>query len=132
LKAIAAALAVSNDTGERWAVPEVLRIKARALQAAGKPTPGEIETVLLSALKIAREQKAICWQLRVACDLARVWHEQGQGRKALELLESIYDQFTEGLDTADLHHARTLMQTLRRSAKGKRSKSVKNSKRRLR
>jgi predicted ATPase len=114
LEAIEEALVISNDTGERWALTELLRVKARLLQAAGRAEAGEIEAILLKSLQIARAQKARCWELRASCDLARLWQEQGHGAKALTLLQSIYGQFTEGFDTADLRDARALMEDLRR------------------
>jgi hypothetical protein len=43
-----------------------------------------------------------------------LWHFRGQSKKALNLLQSVYDQFTEGFDTADLRDAQKLLRTLRR------------------
>jgi predicted ATPase len=116
LQAIEDALAISKDTGERWAVAEVLRIKARLLyiQAAGQAKAEEIENLLVSSLEIARGQQARCWELRASCDLARLWQDQRRERKALKLLETVYGQFTEGFDTADLRDAKALIRSLRR------------------
>jgi class 3 adenylate cyclase/predicted ATPase len=111
-QAIEEALAVSRDTGEFWAIAEVLRIKARLIQAVGQAE--EIETILVNSLEIARQQQARCWELRASCDLARLWRDQGRERKALKLLQSVCDQFTEGFDTADLRDAEALMGKLRR------------------
>src|SRR5262249_47529969 len=93
--AIERALSVCKDTGERWAMAEVLRVKARLLLARGRAEADEIETILVDSLELAQRQQARCWELRAACDLARLWEDQGQGRKALKLLQSVYDQFTE-------------------------------------
>jgi predicted ATPase/class 3 adenylate cyclase len=114
LRTIDKALSISKDTGERWAVPEVLRMKARLLQAEGQTQVEEIGTLLVSGLEIARCQQARCWELRVACDLARLWRGQGRERNALNLLQCVYGQFTEGFDTADLRDAKALMESLRR------------------
>ena len=35
-----------------------------------------------------------------AMSLARLWHDQGKGQQAPELLAPVYGWFTEGLDTA--------------------------------
>jgi predicted ATPase len=43
LEFIEEALAVSKDTGERWAMAEVLRVKARLLQILGRTETREIE-----------------------------------------------------------------------------------------
>jgi len=113
LNVIEEAFAISDETGERWAVAEVLRIKAGLLQAAGRAAADEIENLLIKSLETARRQQALSWQLRTACDLVRFRQGQGRGDEALTLLQSIYDQFTEGFATADLIHARTLLEGLR-------------------
>jgi len=120
LQAIEQALATSEETGEKWAVAEVLRIKAGLLLAAGRARAEEIESVLIASLEIARRQKALCWELRTSCDLARLWQGQGRGKEALKLVRSIYDQFTEGLETADLQHAKALIEDLNAGSVAKR------------
>jgi predicted ATPase len=113
LQAIEEALALSKETGECWELAEVLRVKARLLQSVGQVKAEDIETLLLNSLGIARAQQARCWELRASCDLARLWQNRGQRRKALNLLGLVYGQFTEGFDTADLREAKTLMRRLR-------------------
>jgi predicted ATPase/class 3 adenylate cyclase/DNA-binding response OmpR family regulator len=113
LRSIEEALAIAGQTGERWALAEVLRTKARLLQEVGRSEKDEIETILINSLEIARRQGARIWELRTACDLACIWQTQGHQRKGLELLESIYDHFTEGFDTVDLQEAAALIQRLR-------------------
>jgi predicted ATPase len=100
---------------------EVLRVKAHLLKAVAGAETKEIETILLSSLEIARAQQARCWELRAACDLARLWQAQGRGRDGLKLVQAIYEQFTEGFDTADLREAKALMQDLKRSLGCKRN-----------
>jgi predicted ATPase len=112
LQLIEEALATAEETGERWAVAEVLRIKAGVLLATGRATADHIETLLTNSLAIARRQEARSWELRTACDLARLWQRQERGKEALNLLRSTYDQFTEGFDTADLKDAKALMESL--------------------
>jgi class 3 adenylate cyclase/DNA-binding response OmpR family regulator/predicted ATPase len=114
LHAIEEALAISRDTGECWAMAEVLRVKARLLQAAGQVEAEEIETILVNSLEIARRQQSRWWEIRVSCDLARLWQDQGREGEALKLLQSVYGQFTEGFDLADLQDAEALMTSLRR------------------
>jgi predicted ATPase len=113
LKIIEEALAISDETGERWAVAEMLRIKAGLLQATGRAAAEEIESLLVKSLETGRRQQALSWQLRTACDLARLWQEQDRTEEALTWLQSIYDQFTEGFGTADLIHAEALLDSLR-------------------
>ena len=100
---------------------EVLRVKAGLLQAARRAEAGEIETILVNSLEIARAQQARCWELRASCDLARLWKRQGRGREGLKLVQATYEQFTEGFDAADLREAKALMQDLKRSLGRKRN-----------
>jgi class 3 adenylate cyclase/predicted ATPase len=112
LHTIEQALAVSEETGEIWAKAEVLRIKARLLLETRRATTDEIEALLVTSLKIARRQRARCFELRAAFDLARIWQGQKRDDEARSLLRPVYDQFTEGLNTADLQEARILIQNL--------------------
>ncbi len=111
LKTIDEALAISDETGESWALAEVLRIKAGLLQATGRAEVNVIEKLLAKSLETGRRQHALSWQLRTACDLTRLWQSQGRGDQALTVLQSIYDQFTEGFGTADLIHAKALLES---------------------
>jgi predicted ATPase/DNA-binding response OmpR family regulator/class 3 adenylate cyclase len=114
LQTIEQALAICEDTGERWAMAEVLRTKACILQSTGRAKSEEIEAILLNSLEIARRQQARCWELRTTCDLSRLWQRQGRNGEALRLLQSVYDQFEEGFDVPDLGNARALIRSLRR------------------
>jgi len=112
-QAIDQALAVSKETGESWAEVEVLRIKAGLLMASAHATAEEVETLLVASLGLARRQQARCFELRAACDLARIWQGQHRRNEALPLLQSIYGQFTEGFQTADLQDAKELIESLK-------------------
>jgi predicted ATPase len=90
----------------------VLRIKAGLLQATGRAAADEIENLLVKSLETGRRQQALSWQLRTACDLVRLWQAQGRDDEALTLLQSIYDQFTEGFGTPDLVRAGALLEGL--------------------
>ena len=67
------------------------------------------EAALDAALAAARHQSSRLFELRAACDLARLWADQGQRRKAYDLLAPVYGWFTEGFDTADLKDATALL-----------------------
>jgi predicted ATPase len=112
LQGIEQALAAADETGERWAVAEVLRIKAGLLLAHDPSGADEVENLLIKSLEIAKRQQALCWELRTSCDLARLWQRRGRGKDALKLLRSIHGQFTEGLETPDLKAAEALMESL--------------------
>jgi predicted ATPase len=112
LHSIEDALTVSQDTGERWAIAEVLRIKAGLVLASGPDREDEAESLLTKSLEIARRQQALSWELRASCDLARLWQCRGQREDALKLVQSIYGRFTEGFGTPDLQAAKALIESL--------------------
>jgi len=62
-------LARCEANGERFAVPELLRLKARIVRSAGAEENISI-ALLEEALALSREQGASAWELRAAADLA--------------------------------------------------------------
>jgi predicted ATPase len=104
------ALAMVERTGERFYAAELYRLCGVFLGERG--AGAEAEAHLLRALSIAQEQQAQGWSLRAATSLARLWLAQGRGAEARKLLAPVYDQFTEGFDTADLRAAKTLLDEL--------------------
>ena len=57
-------------------------------------------------------QEAHSLELRADADLARLWAEGGERRKASDLLAPVYGWFTEGFETADLQDAKALLDEL--------------------
>jgi predicted ATPase len=72
----------------------------------------EAEAWLQRALDVVRRQEAKSLELRASISLARLWQQQGKRAEAHELLAPIYSWFTEGFDTADLHEAKALLDSL--------------------
>ena len=110
LRAIDEAIAISGETGERWAIAEVIRLKAKILSKSGRGEGNVIEALFQESIETARSQTARCWQLRAACDLVQFQRTHGRKQNALRLLRSIYQQFTEGFDTLDLITAKALLE----------------------
>ena len=82
------------------------------LKAAASNAQPEAERCYHQAIAIARQQNAKSWGLRAALSLARLWQRQGNPAAARQMLAEIYGWFTEGLDTADLKDAKTLLEDL--------------------
>ncbi len=76
------------------------------------PDLAVVEARVQDALGIARRQESKILELRAAISLARLWAGQGERRKARDLLNPIYDWFTEGFDTPDLVDARAVLDEL--------------------
>lgn len=69
----------------------------------------EAEPLIARALEIARSQQARSFELRAATSLARLWQRRGERARARDLLQPVYDWFSEGLDTQDLLDAKALL-----------------------
>jgi predicted ATPase/DNA-binding winged helix-turn-helix (wHTH) protein len=90
---------------------ELHRLRAALLLRSEPPAAErEAEAGFLHALELARKQGAKSLELRAATSLSQLWYRHGRGREARELLESRYDEFTEGLATDDLWRARALLE----------------------
>jgi predicted ATPase/DNA-binding winged helix-turn-helix (wHTH) protein len=109
LAAINEALERSEITGERWCAAELLRIKGGLLLSPGEPDRSAAEEHFRRALEQARRQGALGWELRAATSLARLLHDQDGSSDAQVMLQTVYNRFTEGFDTADLIAAKQLL-----------------------
>ena len=85
------------------------RLRGELLLARSGDDVQSAETCFRSALEIAGRQEARSLQLRAAISLARHHRRLKAGNAALESLQTCYDGFTEGRDTADLREARGLL-----------------------
>jgi predicted ATPase len=103
-------LAECND--ESWYMPELLRTKGELLLLDSAPIVTEAEDYFLRSLAWARRQEALSWKLRAAISLARHWRHQARNEEACKLLASVYNQFTEVFETADLRQAKALLEQL--------------------
>ena len=107
------ALARAEQSGERYSVPELLRIKGEVvLQQAANAGQSAAEDCLLGAIAAAQEQGALFWELRAALSLARLRTNQNRQDEANHILGPVYDQFTEGFEAADLRQAKSLLEQL--------------------
>ncbi|HEU4391001.1 MAG TPA: AAA family ATPase [Blastocatellia bacterium] len=122
------ALELAHRHGEACYLAELHRVKgelllkqanvrglsqaATALRGAAQvetPAAAQAEACFHQAIKIAQQQRAKSWELRVAMSLARVYQRQGKQQEARSVLARIYDSFTEGFETLDLREARALL-----------------------
>jgi hypothetical protein len=108
--ALMADLKARDRNLEHFCTPEILRVRALLSVAQGKAQSGE--ELFRESLALARRQGAHAWELRTATSAAGVLGSQGRHAEALDLLSPIYDRFTEGFETADLHAARMTLSKL--------------------
>ena len=112
LAAIKEGLARAQATGEHFCTAELHRLRARACLALDARDTRVAEAALDGALGAARHQSSRIFELRAACDLARLWADRGERRNAHNLLAPVYGWFTEGFGTADLKGAKALLDEL--------------------
>lgn len=106
-RAVEEAHSIQARTQEGYSLPDLMRARASILKARGRQDLAE--AVLQEASAKCAEMAALSLQLRVACDLADLWIEQGRQEQAFEQLEQIYRAFSEGHGTADLLRAASLL-----------------------
>ena len=99
--------------GDLVCMPEVLRVKGNVLLSRPQRRSHDAEICFVQSLDWSRRQGARAWELRTAVDLAALWAAQGQRQRARALLQPIFEQFGEDLDTADLKTAHHLLNALR-------------------
>jgi tetratricopeptide (TPR) repeat protein len=115
LTSATAGLKAVEKTGGAPLEAELHRLRGEGL-LAGAGTASEAEAAIEQAIAVARRQNAKSWELRAATSLARLRRQQGRPQEAVALLAPILAWFTEGLDTADLQAARTLLDDLENPA----------------
>lgn len=102
----------SETRGDLVYMPELLRMKGSLLASMPQFDDDGAQSCLRKSLTLSRHQGARAWELRAATDLATLLNARGDFEDARALLQPLYDQFTEGRDTADLKAAERLLATL--------------------
>jgi DNA-binding winged helix-turn-helix (wHTH) protein len=97
------AIRTAEASGELLQIPELLRVKGNVLLSMWQPRYEDAETCLMQSLEWSRRSGALAWELRTATDLAALWADQGRAANARALLQTIFERFTEGLETGDLN-----------------------------
>jgi predicted ATPase len=103
-------LDLSEKNEERWYSAELLGIKGDLLLLQSKDgARAQAEDQYESALKLARSQGALSFELRSAMRLFCLERDTAGGASASARLKLVYDRFSEGFGTADLKEAKALL-----------------------
>jgi hypothetical protein len=97
----------SGDAG--WCQAELLRVRGERARSHDSKAA---EALFLRSLERARQDGALSWELRTSTSLGQLWIEQGRKPEALELLQSVLEQVTEGYTTPEFKNAATLRDAL--------------------
>lgn len=106
------AIETVETNGDFCYMPELLRIRANLLLSMPASTVGDVENGFTQSLEWSRRQGARAWELRTATDLAAFWAGRGRAAEGRALLQPVFAQFTEGMDTADVKAAGDLLARL--------------------
>jgi predicted ATPase len=103
---------IVNDDDDHLLAAETHRLRGvLALRGSARATDAA-ERSFGKAIEVACEQGARSFQLRAATNLARLWMREGKRDEARLVLGEIYGWFTEGLGSADLRAAKSLLEVL--------------------
>jgi predicted ATPase len=98
-------------TSQRWDEAEMHRVHGDLLLRDGDREGAT--AAFRRALAIAQQQHAGLWELRAACDLARLDAERGERGLALDMLSPVCAKFDSQSASADFRSARALLDALR-------------------
>jgi hypothetical protein len=99
--------ALTANPEEKAFLPNLLTYRGELRRRRAVPTMAESD--FREAIRLAQSMSAKSWELRATTSLARLLRDTGHREEARAMLAGIYDWFTEGLDTADLKEAKTLL-----------------------
>jgi predicted ATPase len=102
--------AIPEDQRGAFFAPEIERMRGELLLRGEKRA--EAEPCFRRAVEIAQGRAERSLELRAATSLARLLARTERRDEARRVLGGIYGWFTEGLDTADLREARSLLDQL--------------------
>ena len=101
-----------EETGEKGAKAEMLRLKGEVLLMHDKSAAAKAESCFRAALEVARAQEAKWWELRTSVSLARLLRDTDRRDEARTVLADIYGWFSEGFELPDLKEAKALLDQL--------------------
>ncbi len=105
LEKISETMGLIEETDERWAEPELHRVRGELLKSTDSQEAGRSFT---RAIEVARHQSARSFELRAAMSLFR-FHGGSKRRESLEEVKRVLETFTEGFGTADLLEAKAIL-----------------------
>ena len=106
------ALALAGETGEHWSDAFLHRLRGKILLKRDPADMTPAEDALLTAVAIAKQQKARSFELRAALDLARLYHSTNRPADAHALLASALKGFLPTPEFPEIAKAQTLLSAL--------------------
>ena len=114
LVTIEEAIAAAQSSDDKFALSELHRLRGEYLiRYRGVDAEPEAEQEFLEAIGFAQKQNALSYELRASHSLANLMRSRGDQVGALQLLETVFNRFTEGFDTVDLIAAKRTIDELK-------------------
>jgi predicted ATPase/DNA-binding winged helix-turn-helix (wHTH) protein len=101
-----------ETNGDLFFMPELLRVKGGLLLSMPSSNGDDAKMYFMRSMELSRRQASPAWELRTAVDLATLLAARERPESGRALLLPVFEQFREGLDTADLRAAARLLATL--------------------
>jgi ATP/maltotriose-dependent transcriptional regulator MalT len=98
---------VQASQGERWFIPELLRVEATLASRSGDEHTAE--QLLLQSLALADEAGATGWSLRTALSLAHLLRDAHREREAAAVLAPVIARIVDGAGTKDFDKAEAFL-----------------------
>jgi predicted ATPase len=106
------AFALSERTGQRWHDAELNRLRGNILLKRDPANTAPAEDAFLTAIAVAREQKARSFELRAALSLAKLYQSTGRPADAHAVLAPALEGFTPTPKFPEIEEAQTLLAAL--------------------
>ena len=106
------ALGLAQQTGEHWTDAYLHCIRGEILLKRDPANTSPAEEVFLTAMAIAREQKARSFELRAALSLARLYQSNGRPADAHAVLAPSLEGFLPTPELPEITEAQTLLAAL--------------------
>ena len=106
------ALALAQQTGEHWSDAYLHRIRSEILLKRDPANTSPAEEDFLTAMAIAREQKARSFELRAALSQARLYQSNGRPADAHAVLAPSLEGFLPTPEFPEIAEAKTLLAAL--------------------
>ncbi len=102
------ALMLSTETGEQWTDAVLHRIRGEVLLKRDPTNSVPAEVAFLTAIAIAREQKARSFELRAALSLAKLYQLTDRATEAQAVLSSALEGFSPRPEFPEIAEAQAL------------------------
>ena len=112
LARVSAALALANQTGERYTDSLLHRIRGEILLKSGPGNAAPTEEAFLTAIAIAQQQKAKSFGLRAALSLAKLYQATNRHAEAHAVLAPALEGFSPTPEFPEIGQAQTLLAVL--------------------